>query len=197
MITIHIEPRLEKRTFLPGREIFAQGEVGDCAYLVETGAVTIYQHLNGQRVELGTISQGEIFGEMAAIDGGLRMATAVAEVRTVVTRIPKEMFDRKLGEADKFVRGILNFFIRTVRNGHRTFVRRPRSVGDHLRLIVALTNDLHAFAGRVRDTEGGEPLRNALAELDLALMAVQRAANRCPDNRHDLILDEDEALAKR
>lgn len=189
MGTMQIEPRLDKRTFAAGREIFAQGEEGDCAYLIETGAVTIYQHIHGQRIELGTVAKGEIFGEMAAIDGGQRMATAVAVEHTVVTRIPKILFDRKLGDADKFVRGILNFFIRNIRGSHRHFLRRPRSVKDHLRLIEELAGNLHAFASRSGDTEAADELRASLADLDRIVVAVQQAASRCPDNRHDLIVD--------
>lgn len=197
MGTMHIEPRLERRTFAPGREIFGQGEQGDCAYLLETGAVTIFQHLNGQRIELGSIKKGEIFGEMAAIDGGLRMATAVAVERTTVLRVPKEMFDRKLGEADKFIRGILAFFIRNIRNSHQTFVRRPRSVSDHLRLMATLNKNMHAFAGHCPDGKAGAELNQALLELDRAVVAVRNAAERCPDNRHDLVVDEEEKLTSR
>lgn len=198
MGTVHIEPRLDKRAFAPGREIFVQGEVGDCAYLVESGSVAIFQHLNGQRIELGTIREGEIFGEMAAIDGGSRMATAVAVDRVVLTRIPKEIFDRKLGEADKCIRGIVNFFIRTIRNNHLSFVRRPRSASDHLRLMEALANHLHAFAGRFRHTEEGAALARALGNLDMALVEVRRAAKACPDKRHNLVVDEDrDALLHR
>lgn len=197
MGTVHIEPRLERRTFAPGREVFGQGEQGDCAYLLESGSVTIFQHLNGQRIELGTIKKGEIFGEMAAIDGGLRMATAVAVEQTVVTRVPKELFDRKLGEADRFVRGILSFFIRNIRNSHQTFVRRPRSVSDHLRLMMALNKNLHAFASHCPDTGGAAELGQALVALDRAVVAVRNAAARCPDNRHDLVVDEEEKLTSR
>lgn len=189
MGSLQVEVRLEKRNFVTGHEIFAQGATGDCAYLVESGAVTIYQHINGQRIELGTVAKGEIFGEMAAIDGGKRMATAVAVERTVATRIPKAVFDRKLSEADKFVRGILNFFIRNVRGNHRHFLRRPRSIKDHLRLMEVMAGNLHAFASRAGTTEAATELRDRLGELDRVVREVQTAAARCPDNRHDLIVD--------
>lgn len=188
----NLAPRLERRSFAPGREIFAQGEAGDCAYLVESGAVTIYQHLDGRRIELGIVRQGEIFGEMAAIDGGPRMASAVATERTEATRIPKEVFDRKLNEADRFVRVILNFFIRTVRSGHQTFLRRPRSVPDHLRMLEMMSSDLHAFHKHVDQPEAAQELEEALSELDQVIQKVARAAERCPDKRHNMISDEEE-----
>jgi CRP/FNR family cyclic AMP-dependent transcriptional regulator len=189
MGTLNAEPRLEKRNFAAGREIFAEGEAGDCAYLVESGSVTIHQLIDGRRVELGIVSPGEIFGEMAAIDGGRRMATAVAQQRTVATRIPKAMFDRKLSEADKFVRGIVNFFIRSIRGNHRHFVRRPRSVSDQLRLMEMLAGNLRAFSDKVGDHDAGSELRDRLDEFDRVFATVRQAARQCPDNRHDLIVD--------
>lgn len=189
MGTLHGEPRLEKRTFASGREVFAQGDEGDCAYLIETGSISIYQVADGQRIELGVLGPGEIFGEMAAIDGGRRMATAVALEPTIATRVPKAMFDRKLAETDKFVRGILNFFIRTIRGQHRHFLRRPRSVNDQLRLMETLAGNLRAFSRRVADPAAAGDLQARLGELDRVLADVRQAAARCPDNRHDLIVD--------
>jgi CRP-like cAMP-binding protein len=190
MVSSHIEPRMERRSYAAGREIFGQGDLGDCAYLVESGQVTIYHHLDGMRVELGAIGPGEIFGEMAAIDGGLRMAAAVAASPTMVTRIPKDMFDRKLAETDKFIRGLLNFFIRIIRTNHRTFVRRPRSVADHLLLMGRLAEDLGAFTGRLKDTAAEEGMRAALVKYEAAVESIRRAAANCPDPRHDLVVEE-------
>lgn len=190
MVTSHIEPRMERRSYVAGREIFGQGDLGDCAYLVETGQVTIVHHLDGQRVELGVIGPGEIFGEMAAIDGGPRMAAAVAASTTVLTRIPKDLFDRKLAETDKFIRGLLNFFIRIIRANHHTFVRRPRSVADHLQLMGNLAEELGAFADRVGDTAAAAGLRTALVKFEGAVAAVRRAAEDCPDPRHDLVRED-------
>ncbi|CAA7614097.1 cyclic nucleotide-binding domain-containing protein [Magnetospirillum sp. UT-4] len=186
-----IEPRLEKRHFAPGRAVFAQGDEGDCAYLIESGSVAIYQTAAGQRIELGTVTRGELFGEMAAIDGGKRMASAIALEDTTATRIPKEMFERKLAASDKFIRGILNFFIRNIRSNHRGFLRRPRSVNDHVRMLGFIAGNVRAFAEKAGDDPAAAELRRHLEDLDRTLAAIRAAAQRCRDVRHDLIIDLD------
>ena len=66
------------RVFPAGAVIHLRGDVADCAYIIKSGSVEIRHH--GRPVE--TLHAGEIFGEIGLIDGGLRIATAVASERS-------------------------------------------------------------------------------------------------------------------
>lgn len=108
---------VERKVYYPGQRIFAEGEEGNRAYLVEKGLVEILKIDNtGESRVLGTIKAGGIFGEMALIDNQPRMATAMAASETTLTIIPRQAFEEKLRRADPFIRALLSIFVRNIRN---------------------------------------------------------------------------------
>jgi CRP-like cAMP-binding protein len=104
-----------RKVFDAGTEIFAEGDGGQEAYVVEYGRVAIYKTVKGQRVDLGTVIQGGIFGEMALIDDQPRMASARAEVETACVVIGKDRLTEQLEQAPKGVRVIVNALLGNIR----------------------------------------------------------------------------------
>jgi CRP/FNR family cyclic AMP-dependent transcriptional regulator len=109
---------LDRRVFAPDEIIFKEGEVSRrCAYLVEAGRVEISKKTeDGKDRVLGFIPAGGIFGEMALVDNKPRMAMARAIDTTTVIIISENMLDAKLKKADPFIRGLLNVFVRNIRD---------------------------------------------------------------------------------
>lgn len=103
---------LERKVFYAGVTIFKEGEAGDRAYLIQDGHVEIIK--NG--VPLATIGKGELFGEMALVDDQPRMASAKAASDVACVVISRDTFKEKLSKADPFIRGLLNIFVRNIRN---------------------------------------------------------------------------------
>lgn len=103
---------LERKIFYAGQSVFKEGETGDRAYLIQDGQVEITK--NG--LLLGTLGKGEMFGEMALVDDQPRMATAKAVSDVSVVIIGRDAFREKLAKADPFIRGLLNIFVRNIRN---------------------------------------------------------------------------------
>lgn len=75
-------------TFSRGEVIFAEGDKGDCMYVVRSGEVEIER--DGKTIE--TLSGGGIFGEMALIDGSPRSATARAKTDAELAPINEKSF---------------------------------------------------------------------------------------------------------
>ena len=111
------------RTFSAGTVIHLRGDVADCAYIIKSGGVEIRHH--GRPVE--TLRPGEIFGEIGLIDGGPRIATAVARERSELIPIDRSLFDSLMRDDDEFARTILRLMARR----HRATVEMfERCVGE-------------------------------------------------------------------
>jgi CRP-like cAMP-binding protein len=183
---------LEALTIPAGTAVFLQGEPGHSAYLLLGGAISMRQSAYGQMVELDVISPGEIFGEMAVLGGGTRMAAAVAVEDCTVSRIPAADFARHLEDAAPFLRGLVAKFIKDIRSSYKAFLRRPRSLRDHLRQMRGFGDNMRRFAAKIEDDPVAPELLASLQRIDAELERLLRLADAAPDKRHDIILDEGE-----
>lgn len=105
----------EPRTFKSGETIFREGDAADCLFVVKEGAVDITL---GNRL-LKPLGAGEIFGEMALIDGSPRSANALA--RTDVTLIPvdEKQFVFLVGQLPYFALGVMRVLAERLRTMNR------------------------------------------------------------------------------
>lgn len=106
---------LPRKTYRAGKAIFRKGDAGDVAYVIQSGTVDIVRPVAGQNRLIATLAAGEIFGEMALIDGKPRMADAIAASDVVVLAVPADQFQEKLRAADPFVRALLRMFVTNLR----------------------------------------------------------------------------------
>ena len=124
---------LDRRVFPPGEILFKEGETGRrCAYLVESGKVEISKSMAGgaDPKVLGYISAGGIFGEMALVDNKPRSAQAKTVEPTTVIIITENVLEQKLRKTDPFVRGLLNIFVRTIRDLNDKMVRPGQTAAE-------------------------------------------------------------------
>ncbi len=108
----------------PGSTIFREGEPGDCAYVIERGMVRLETLRRGRKITIAHLGEGELFGEMALIDGEVRPSTALATEETVLVVISLDQLREKLEQADP----LLTFFMRNILN--RVRATQSRLLGD-------------------------------------------------------------------
>jgi CRP/FNR family transcriptional regulator, cyclic AMP receptor protein len=77
------------RPYGAGEVVFLRGDRGDCMYVVVDGSV----HLSlgaatGRDVLLAVLRPPDTFGELAVVDGGPRVATALARPNAVLVAVP-------------------------------------------------------------------------------------------------------------
>lgn len=183
--------QLERQVFTTGDRVFAQGDSGDCAYILLRGKVGLFHHHEGHRTEVGEIVPGDIFGEMAVLDGGNRSASAIVLEDCEVALVPYAIFRRKLDNADRFLKALIELFIRNIRNSSRLFLRRPRSFRDHVKQMRVFSWNMRRFAGRMDDATMADDVLDVLDRLDTVLTDLQNVSELCPDKRHDLIAEEE------
>ena len=56
-----------KKFLQKGEVLFNDGEPGEAAFIVDSGAIGIYKLVEGEEVELAVLNPGELFGEMAIV----------------------------------------------------------------------------------------------------------------------------------
>jgi len=84
----------KRRTYAPGEEIVREGTTGTALYILLTGAARVEQ--DGQ--ELGQLSAGDFFGELALIEEHPRSATVTASAETDCLLFPAWEFTALLEE---------------------------------------------------------------------------------------------------
>ncbi|MGI9414389.1 MAG: Crp/Fnr family transcriptional regulator [Hyphomicrobiales bacterium] len=77
--------------FAAGEILFFQEDPGDALYMVEEGSVEIsVMAANGRKLSLNVMRPGEVFGEIAVLDGGPRTATATIMEPSSLLRVTRK-----------------------------------------------------------------------------------------------------------
>jgi EAL domain-containing protein (putative c-di-GMP-specific phosphodiesterase class I) len=108
--------RLDKKLFRTDQTIFSEGDAGDCAYIIESGAVEIVHHNAHGEQRLSLLGRGELFGEVALLDQQARTATARTTEDTVLIQIDHQLVQELLERSDPILRHLLQVILERFRN---------------------------------------------------------------------------------
>ena len=98
---------MRARRFRRGEVIFHLGDPGDALFIVMTGAIKIMLPSDaGEEAILATLRAGDVFGELAVLDGAPRSATATALEPTETLMLPRAQF-RELLDTEPAIRDAL------------------------------------------------------------------------------------------
>jgi CRP/FNR family cyclic AMP-dependent transcriptional regulator len=98
---------MRMRRFRRGEVIFHQGDPGDALFIVMTGAIKIMLPSDtGDEAILATLRPGDVFGELALLDGAPRSATATTLEATETLILPRDQF-RELLATEPAIRDAL------------------------------------------------------------------------------------------
>jgi EAL domain-containing protein (putative c-di-GMP-specific phosphodiesterase class I) len=103
------------KRFGAGEVIFSEGDVGDCAYLIERGRVLIFIEKDGAEVLLNILGAGEVFGEMALIDDSPRSASCRTMSDCQLIVVTKEQLLDRVRAADPVVRLLMQVLLDRLR----------------------------------------------------------------------------------
>jgi CRP-like cAMP-binding protein len=110
-----------KRTFAKDTLIFEEGERGQHMYIVRSGRVLITRRLKGEDKKLAELREGAIFGELALLDGGSRMASAKALTDCVCEEISIDNVRKRMLSMDPFDRALVRVLLQTIRHTLRIY----------------------------------------------------------------------------
>jgi EAL domain-containing protein (putative c-di-GMP-specific phosphodiesterase class I) len=108
-----------RRVYPAGAQIFHEGELGDYAFIIERGQIEISSGSAEQRVPLAVLGPGELFGELAALDGFARSANAIALTECELILISQEQIRHRVNSGDEIVALLLRSVLRSYRGDAR------------------------------------------------------------------------------
>jgi len=174
-----------------GAVLFKEGDVGDAAYIVHAGSVGIFKEIEDGRIQLATLKDGELFGEMAIIDGSPRMAEAVTLEESVVIKIPKDVLETKLASHDPFLQALVLILVNNLRNVHRAYMHRPRSVHDYLSLFAVHAEGLRTYLDQFEALDPDAEALKKLTVLENAVRDLRHLFTSHDDRRRNVVTDTD------
>ena len=161
-----LEQKWTVRPYDRNEMIIAHGEEGRELFFVMEGRAraTAFSE-NGRAVAYRNIGPGEIFGELAAIDGGMRSASVVALESVCVACLSEDRFRETMDTQPDFAWAMLEHLSKQVR-------RLTERVYESSTLVVhkRLTRELLRLASDHGYTEGGASITPAPTHSDLAAM---------------------------
>jgi len=99
-----------------GDTIVTEGIMSNNAYVIIKGKVRISQKVEKKVVTIGTLNEGEVFGEMGLISETVRSANVSAIGDVTVGVISKELFDAAMGEFPDGMKPIILALVGRLRN---------------------------------------------------------------------------------
>ena len=159
---------MRSRRFKRGEVIFHIGDPGDALFVMVDGEVKIsLPSETGEEAFLATLRKGDVFGELALLDGAPRSATATAISATETVVLPRDRF-RELIATEAGVRDALLASIAGELRRLTTHVEELHFLDITGRLAARLVR--LAQEGGTRLPDGGIRLRTNLTQGDLAAM---------------------------
>jgi CRP/FNR family transcriptional regulator, cyclic AMP receptor protein len=159
---------MRARRFRRGEVIFHIGDPGDALFVIVEGEVKIsLPSETGEEAILATLGAGDVFGELALLDGAPRSASATALSATEIVLLPRDRF-RELIATEAGVRDALLASIAGELRRRTTHVEELHFLDITGRLAARLVR--LSQEGGTRLPDGGIRLRTNLTQGDLAAM---------------------------
>lgn len=159
---------MRSRRFRRGEVIFHVGDPGDALFVIVSGEVKIsLPSETGDEAILATLRPGDVFGELALLDGAPRSASAAALVPTETVILPREKF-RELIATEAGVRDALLASIAGELRRLTTHVEELHFLDITGRLAARLVRLAQESGTPLAD--GSRRLRTNLTQADLAAM---------------------------
>jgi CRP/FNR family cyclic AMP-dependent transcriptional regulator len=156
------------RSFPAGTRVFHEGDHSDACYIVRDGAFRVTrEHSDGRAITLASLGPGDIFGELAMLDGEVRSASVEALTDGELLALPAGEVRALLARHPEITVKLIAALVRRLRTANERISRQsfqtvPSRVAGVLSQLVAEESP--------RGEEGGE-VTIRMNQADLAQLA--------------------------
>jgi CRP/FNR family transcriptional regulator, cyclic AMP receptor protein len=119
---LQVADQMRSISFRHGQTIFSRGDAGDEVFLVVEGCVRLYVFsLDGRNLSFKHANPGDIFGEIAVLDGGTRSADAIALTRVQALSLPQARLNALIEENPRVAQAAIAFLCLRLRETSEQF----------------------------------------------------------------------------
>jgi CRP/FNR family transcriptional regulator len=113
------------RSFPAGTRVFHEGDSSDACYIVSEGSFRVTrEHSDGRAITLATLGPGEIFGELAMLDGDRRSASAESITDGTLLALPANDVRGLLGRNPEIALKLVAGLVRRLRAANMRLSRQ-------------------------------------------------------------------------
>lgn len=189
---LDIAKQMREASYSSGQSIFSRGDTGKEVYLVLDGRVRLsVLSSEGRELSFTHAARGDVFGEIAALDGGPRTADATAVTAVKAMTLSHTAVSRLVETSPAFAQAAISFLCNRIRETdlqlegvalHRIEVRLAR-------FLLGMLRQRHG-----RNVTGRVKLDLAMSQGELALLL---GASRPKVNAALMLLEEMEAIRRQ
>jgi CRP/FNR family transcriptional regulator len=136
------------RSFPAGTRVFHEGDRSDACYIVREGSFRVTrEHSDGRAITLATLGPGEVFGELAMLDGDLRSASAESLTDGELLALPAVDVKALLARHPEISVKLVSALVRRLRAANERISRQSfqtvpsRVAGVLLQLVAEATGE--------------------------------------------------------
>jgi CRP/FNR family cyclic AMP-dependent transcriptional regulator len=147
--------KIDLLRYSTGQSVFNYGDPGHALYIVRSGEVEIYvKNDQGEKIVLETSQSGDIFGEVALLDGGTRTAWVSALGDVELLRLDREHFEAYVRQCTPAALNLLSVAARRLRKSdeviRRTVTRNVNDVAaEQGTILTRLADAVPSFTGSI------------------------------------------------
>jgi CRP/FNR family cyclic AMP-dependent transcriptional regulator len=165
-----------KRAYRAGHELFRRGDESDGLYAIVSGTVRVHiETVEGGAVEVAVRGPGETLGELAALDGMPRSASATAQSDVTVLWVPADRFRAWLVRHPHASAGMLEQLAKRLREA-------TDQVGELA--LLSIETRIARRLWRMLGGDGEAPAAGAGAEVNQSELASALGVTRESVNKH-------------
>ena len=102
--------------FSDGETIVSEGIISNNAYIILKGQVNVSKKIEKRIIVIGTLKEGEVFGEMGLISSSARSTNVIAIGEVTIGVINKDSFQKQLDALPDDARRILEALVDRLRH---------------------------------------------------------------------------------
>ena len=156
------------RSFPAGTRVFHEGDSSDACYIVSDGSFRVTrEHSDGRAITLATLGPGEIFGELAMLDGDRRSASAESITDGTLLALPANDVRSLLARNPQIALKLVAGLVRRLRAANARLSRQS------FQTVPSRVAGILAQLSREGQGEDGEPREVTIRmnQTDLAQLA--------------------------